>query len=194
MHKILIIDDTKNIRLMLTKTLELEGYHVTTASDGKEALDVFAKEKFDLAFLDIKLPEIRGTEVLRRIRDMGVVTPVIIITAYGTVKNAVDCTNMGAIAYLQKPFTAEKIRSVLQELNLSVSSENTLSNIEKYLVQIETMMNHGQFTDALSQLKKAVSLEPANPQIHLLFSKAYKGIGNEEYANKFYQSYQVFSR
>ena len=179
---------------MLTKTLELEGHRVSTASHGKEALDTLQIAKFDLIFLDIKLPEVRGTEVLRRIRAMGILTPVIIITAYGTVKNAIDCTNLGAIAYLQKPFTAEKIRSVLQELNLSVSSENTLSNIEKYLVQIENLVDHGQFTDALSQLKKAVSLEPANPQIHLLFSKAYKGIGNEEYANKFYQSYQVFSR
>ena len=194
MQKILIIDDTKNIRLMLTKCLELEGYHVTAASDGKEAIELFNKENFDLAFLDIKLPEIRGTEVLRRIRDMGVITPVIIITAYGTVKNAIDCTNMGAIAYLQKPFTAEKIKSVLQELNFKFSSDNYVSNIDKYISQIEDLMNQSLFQDALIQLKKAISLDPANPQIQLLFSKTYKAIGNEEYAEKFYQSYKIFIR
>ena len=193
MQKILIIDDTKNIRLMLTKCLELEGYHVTTASDGKEAIELFRKEKFDLAFLDIKLPEVRGTEVLRRIRDMGVITPVIIITAYGTVKNAIDCTNMGAIAYLQKPFTAEKVRSVLKELNFMSSSDNSLLNIDKYISQIEDLMNQSLFQDALTQLKKAVSLDPANPSIQLLFSKAYRAIGNEDYADKFYQTYKVFS-
>lgn len=194
MQKILIIDDTKNIRLMLTKCLELEGYHVTTAGNGKEAIELFNKEKFDLAFLDIKLPEIRGTEVLRKIRDMGVITPVIIITAYGTVKNAIDCTNLGAIAYLQKPFTAEKIKSVLQELNFKFSSDNELLGINKYISQIEDLMKQELFQDALTQLKKAVSLDPANPHIQLLFSKAYKAIGNEDYAEKFYQSYMIFSR
>lgn len=194
MQKILVIDDTKNIRFMLTKCLELEGYQVTTAGDGKEAIELFRKEKFDLAFLDIKLPEIRGTEVLRKIRDMGVITPVIIITAYGTVKNAIECTNMGAIAYLQKPFTAEKVKSVLRELNFKFSSDNELMNINKYISQIEELLKQELYQDALTQLKKAVSLDPANPQVQLLFSKAYKAIGNEDYAEKFLQSYEVFSK
>lgn len=193
MQKILVIDDTKNIRLMLTKCLELEGYNVVTAGDGNEAIELFRKERFDLAFLDIKLPEIRGTEVLRRIRDMGVVTPVIIITAYGTVKNAVDCTNMGAIAYLQKPFTADKIKSVLEELNFKFASESSQSNIDKYITQIESLMDKESFQDALVQLKKAVSIDPANPKIQLLFSKVYKAIGNEDYAEKFYEAYKIFS-
>jgi two-component system, OmpR family, response regulator len=192
MQKILIIDDTKNIRLMLTKCLELEGYHVTTASNGKEALELFQKEFFDLAFLDIKLPEIRGTEVLRRIRDMGVITPVIIITAYGTVKNAIDCTNMGAIAYLQKPFTAEKIKSVLHELNFLLPSGIILTNIEKYILQIEELINQNLYHDALTQSKKAISIDPGNPHIHLLLSKVYKALGNEEYSEKFHKSYQIF--
>lgn len=194
MQKILIIDDTKNIRLMLTKTLELEGYHVTNASDGKEALEVLRKDRFDLIFLDIKLPEVRGTEVLRRMRDMGVITPVIIITAYGTVKNAIECTNLGAIAYLQKPFTAEKIKSVLLELNFKFSTDNELLNISKFISQIEDLMEQGLYQDALIQLRKAVSLDPANPQIQLLFSKAYKAVGNDEYAQKFYKSYLIFNQ
>jgi two-component system, OmpR family, response regulator len=192
MKKILVIDDTKNIRLMLSKTLELEGYNVTTAGDGKEALELFEREKFDLAFLDIKLPEVRGTEVLRRMRDMGVDTPVIIITAYGTVKNAVDCTNLGAIAYLQKPFTGQKVKSILEELNFGTSSEQTISNIEKLILQIEEIINHGLFDDAIPQLKKAISIDPANPKVLMLFSIAYKGIGNIEYANKFMKAYEIF--
>lgn len=193
MQKILIIDDTKNIRLMLSKCLELEGYHVTTANDGKEALELFSKESFDLAFLDIKLPEIRGTEVLRRIRDLGIITPVIIITAYATVKNAIDCTNMGAIAYLQKPFSAERIKSLLSELNFSSNSNNYSSNISKCILEIETLINQASFQDALNKLKKAVSLDPMNPEIQLLFSKTYKALGNEEYAEKFYQTYKIFN-
>jgi DNA-binding NtrC family response regulator len=156
MQKILIIDDTKNIRLMLTKCLELEGYHVTTASDGKEAIELFKKENFDLAFLDIKLPEIRGTEVLRRIREMGIIIPVIIITAYATVKNAIDCTNMGAIAYLQKPFTAEKIKSVMKELNFKFSPNNNLSDNNKLVMEIKNLLDQGLYQDALVRLKRLV--------------------------------------
>lgn len=192
MKKILVIDDTKNIRLMLSKTLELEGYSVTTAGDGREALDMFERDSFDLAFLDIKLPEIRGTEVLKRIRDMGINTPVIIITAYGTVKNAIDCTNLGAIAYLQKPFTAQKVKSVLEELNISSYSDNLVLNIDKQILQIEEKIKQGLFNDAINLLKKAISFDPANAKLLLLFSLAYKGIGNIEYSNKFMKSYEVF--
>lgn len=116
MKKVLVVDDTKNIKMLLCKCLEIEGYDVDSASDGKEALELFSRNKYDLAFLDIKLPEVRGTEVLRRIREQGIDTPVIIITAYATVKNAVECTKMGAVAYVQKPFTADKIKSVLGEV------------------------------------------------------------------------------
>lgn len=86
MKKVLVVDDAKNIRMLLTKCLELEGYQVKTATNGKDALVLFSSERFDLAFLDIKLPELSGTEVLRRIRAQGNDTPVIVITAYPTVK------------------------------------------------------------------------------------------------------------
>lgn len=193
MKKILVVDDTKNIRLMLTKCLELEGYTVTTASSGKEAIELFDMDKFDLAFLDIKLPEVRGTEVLKRIRDMGIDTPVVIITAYGTIKNAIECTNMGAVAYLQKPFTAEKIKSLLQELNFKYLSDNNPTCIEKCTKQIEDLIDKKMFHDAVSLLKKAISLDPANADILMLFSRAYKGMGNHELAEKFFRSYKIFS-
>ena len=192
MKKVLIIDDTKNIRLMLTKCLELEGYSVTSASDGKEAIELFKTEYFDIAFLDIKLPEVRGTEVLRRIREMGIGTPVIIITAYGTVKNAVDCTHMGAVAYLLKPFTAEKVRTVLQELYPDISTTNYTYNIETYINQSQELIDKNLFDEAITLLKKAISLEPSNAEVLFLFSKAYEGIGNANYAEKFYKAYLLF--
>ena len=103
LKRVLVVDDTKNIRLLLTKCLELEGYEVETASNGQEGYEKICGGAYNLVFLDIKLPELSGTEVLRRIRAQGIPTPVIIITAYPTVKNAVECTQLGSIAYLQKP-------------------------------------------------------------------------------------------
>src|SRR5450756_1813795 len=100
MKKILVVDDTKNIRLLLGKSLELEGYTVKYAIDGKQALAMMQAEPFDLVFLDIKLPEIRGTEVLHRIRDMGITTPVIIITAYAlSLIHISEPTRLGMISY-----------------------------------------------------------------------------------------------
>lgn len=194
MKKILVIDDTKNIRMMLTKCLELEGYSVITASNGKEALEQFQNHVFDLAFLDIKLPEVRGTEVLRQIRSMGIQTPVIIITAYGTVKNAVDCTHLGAVAYVQKPFTADKIRSVLSEFYSRPSFTNSAGTPDNSMDRIARLVAGQQYEEALALLKQAFSPEAGNPEWFLLAGKAYAGLGNVALAEKYLQAYEVFKK
>ena len=113
MIHVIVVDDTKNIRLLLTQCLEFEGYTVTTAGNGTEALEILSRQSFDLIFLDVRMPELSGTEVLRQMRKMGIHSPVVMITAFGTVKNAVECTQLGAVAYLQKPFTENKVNQVL---------------------------------------------------------------------------------
>lgn len=194
MKKVLVVDDTKNIRMVLTKCLELEGYEVMTASDGKQALEMFKTNSFDLAFLDIKLPEIRGTEVLKRIREFGIKTPVIIITAYATVKNAVDCTNLGAVAYIQKPFSADKIKSVLKELdNNPLYVGQGRSNSDRLIADAKISLDTGAYDKALELSQKALSLELSNPEIYLLISKAYEGLENKDNAERFYQFYKSFS-
>ncbi|KNF08897.1 response regulator [Gottschalkia purinilytica] len=94
MKKVLVADDTKNIRNLLTTCLKHEGFEVTSVENGEKALEIFENQIFDLAFLDIKMPKISGTEVLRKIREQGVQTPVVIITAFPTIKNAIECTQM----------------------------------------------------------------------------------------------------
>lgn len=192
MKRILVVDDTKNIRVLLTKCLEYEGYQVDTASDGQEALDMFRQSKYDLAFLDIKMSRLSGTEVLKSIRQMGIETPVIIITAYATIKNAVECTKLGVVTYLQKPFTAEKIRSVLSEFMNRLEGNCLLTHTESILEQARELIFTGAFSDALEMLKHIISKEIDNPEVYLLISKAYQGIGNKENANKFYKTYQLF--
>lgn len=188
MKKVLVVDDTKNIRMMLTKCLELEGCEVMTARDGRQALEMVAVQAFDLIFLDIKLPEIRGTEVLKRMRVLGIKTPVIIITAYATVKNAVDCTNLGAVAYVQKPFSMEKIKSVLRELD----NKPIYGGIEKLISDARESIREKAFSDALRSLKRALSVDIENPEIYLLVSEAYEGLGNSESAERFRQFYKLF--
>lgn len=191
MKKILVVDDTKNIRILLTKCLELEGFTVLTATDGLEALELFKHEKFDLAFLDIKMPHFSGTEVLKRIREQGVTIPVIIITAYATIKNAVECTQMGAVAYLQKPFTAEKVRSVLNEICVMPSKVAKNDIKENQFKQIEKLLDTGDFEKAIELLKLAISAEPTDSNIYCLFSRAYQGIGDIQNTEKFKKIYEI---
>ncbi len=194
MKKVLVVDDTKNIRMILTKCLELEGYEVMTASDGKQALEMFKSYTFDLAFLDIKLPEIRGTEVLKRIREQGITTPVIIITAYATVKNAVDCTNLGAVAYVQKPFSADKIRTILKEMeNNPIYRESEKLSTEELFTGAQSSLDKHDYDKALELAKKALSSELNNPEFYLLISKAYEGLGSKENAERFYKFYKLFA-
>jgi two-component system, OmpR family, response regulator len=190
---VLIVDDTKNIRTLLTKCLELEGYNVKTADDGRSALGMIEKERFDLAFLDIKMPLLSGTEVLRRMRDMGINTPVIIITAYATVKNAVDCTQLGAVAYLQKPFTAEKIKTVLKELLKSSyangavtdgSADNTVG-LDAIFKDARALMSACNYAGAFPILKSAVIDNPFSPELFSLLAVVSEKLGKSEDAEKY---------
>lgn len=196
MKRVLIVDDTKNIRILLTKCLELEGYSVMTAQDGQEALELFKHDKFDLAFLDIKMPQLSGTEVLKKIREQGITTPVIIITAYATIKNAVECTQMGAVAYLQKPFTSDKVRSVLNELCLMQCNNVECNNNKQkdYMTGIENHLEKREYSKAIQLLKTAIADDPTSADIYLLFSKAYEGMGDMKNAEKSRSIYNILSK
>lgn len=188
--KVLIVDDTKNIRMLLLRCLEMEGYDVQTAGDGKTALELFTKERFDLAFLDIKMPHFSGTEVLKRIREMGIRTPVIIITAYATVKNAVECTNLGSVAYLQKPFSAEKIKSVLNEILKFNSGESSLENI---LNLARSEVESGRAEKAEKILRRAVSDYTLSPEVYQLLSRVCEVRQNRKDALKYRKIFEALT-
>ena len=106
---VLIVDDEAAIRESLQTLLEFEGYSVEVANDGDEGLTRIAERPFDLILLDFALPERNGIEVLRDIRERDSELPVIMITAYGTVENAVNAMQAGATNFIQKPWDNEKL-------------------------------------------------------------------------------------
>jgi len=106
---VLIIDDEAAIRESLQTLLEIEGYEVETATDGTEGLARLAERPFDLVLLDFALPERNGVEVLQDIRERDSELAVIMITAYGTVENAVNAMQAGATNFIQKPWDNEKL-------------------------------------------------------------------------------------
>lgn len=112
----LIVDDTKNIRILLSHCLKDSGFTVHCASNGCEALELISVIDFDIAFIDIKMPTMSGTVLLEQIRKDGYKFNIVIMTAFATIKNAVTTTKLGAMAYLQKPFTANTIHKILDEI------------------------------------------------------------------------------
>lgn len=189
MKKALVVDDTKNIRTMLTTCLELKGYSVNTASNGTDALELIKKEAYDMAFIDIKMPEISGTEVLRRIRAMGLNFPVVIMTAFATVKNAVECTNLGAVAYLQKPFSQDKVNDVLSKLeDLSMPEES----IDIQLKQAKRLLEMHSYDEAYSCLKRLLSQDPSLGEVYYLIGLIHDKNGKKNTADKFYGTSELF--
>ena len=106
---VLIIDDEAEIRESLQTLLEMEGYDVETAVDGQDGLLHLGERPFDLALLDLALPDRNGMEVLQEIRARDPQLSVIMITAYGTVENAVVAMQAGAANFIQKPWDNEKL-------------------------------------------------------------------------------------
>lgn len=190
MKRALVVDDTKNIRNLLTTCLELNDFEVMIASNGEDGLKLLLSETFDLVFLDIKMPEISGTKVLKLMRDASIDTPVIIMTAFATVKNAIDCTKLGAVAYLQKPFTLDKVNSVLSELENIVPAKN---NIDEYIKESKTLMEEKKFDEAFIYLKKVLSIDPSYDQCYFLIGKVHEAKGNFEEADKFYNIFRTFN-
>jgi DNA-binding NtrC family response regulator len=109
MGTVLIVDDEAAIRESLQTLLELEGYEVDLASDGAEGLARLAERPYDLVLLDFAMPERNGIEVLQDIRERDADLAVIMITAYGTVENAVNAMQAGATNFIQKPWDNEKL-------------------------------------------------------------------------------------
>jgi len=189
MKKALVVDDTKNIRALLTTCLEINDYEVTTAKNGHEAIEILNTEKFDLVFLDIKMPEISGTSVLKKMREMGIDIPVIIMTAYATIKNAIECTKLGAVAYLQKPFTAEKVKLVLNEI---FSIDDGISDLKDSLKHSRELIKDGKNQEAYEILKKALSINPACSEVYYLIGIVHEKNGDVKQAQKFYETADRF--
>jgi len=191
MKKALVVDDTKNIRKLLKTSLELNEYIVTEALNGLEALDILSREPFDLIFLDIKMPTLSGTEVLKRIREDGIFSTVIIMTAFPTVKNAVDCTKLGAVEYLLKPFTTDKINSLIYRLNNLTEDTKILENIIK---GVSKLMYLKKYDDSILLLNKALSIDATNSNIYKLLSECYEGLGDNANRDKFLNCYTTFKK
>jgi DNA-binding NtrC family response regulator len=115
MNRILIVDDELNMRLVLAAMLKKEGYDVTAAADGAEALRILEAGPVAAVVTDLKMPRVDGMELLDRASRQYPDIPVIIITAHGTVATAVEALKKGALDYITKPFELEELKNVVSK-------------------------------------------------------------------------------
>ena len=107
--KILIIDDERSIRNSLKEILMDEGYDVDVAENGVQGCTMVEKEKYDIIFCDIKMPEMDGMEVLDKLNNMGIDAAIVMISGHGDIDTAVDCIKKGAFDFIQKPLDLNRI-------------------------------------------------------------------------------------
>ncbi|MGD0995370.1 MAG: response regulator [Candidatus Bathyarchaeia archaeon] len=113
--KILVVDDDENIRNTMKTILEDEGYIVDLAATGSEAIRKTKKSAYNIALLDIRLPDIEGVELLKLIKDAVPRTRKIMVTGYPSMQNAIAALNKNADAYLIKPIDIENLLNTVKE-------------------------------------------------------------------------------
>ncbi|MCX5815032.1 MAG: sigma-54 dependent transcriptional regulator [Proteobacteria bacterium] len=111
---VLVIDDDYHMRVALKESLTKTGYTVFLAENGMKAINEISKRIFDLVITDVKMPHLNGIELLKHIRKEHPLLPVILVTAYGTIQDAVSVIKEGAFDYIQKPFTADTLYSTIK--------------------------------------------------------------------------------
>jgi len=114
-ESILVVDDDVDVRKSLSSILSKEGYSVETVENGKQATKISEKSRFDIALIDVKLPDMEGTELLHRLKENQPRMIRIVITGFPTLENAMETVNEGADGYILKPFDVEKLLEMIKK-------------------------------------------------------------------------------
>jgi DNA-binding response OmpR family regulator len=186
---ILVVDDEKNIRMTMSQSLEPLGFRVETAVNGEEALSMLRSGSFGLIFLDLKMPGLDGLEVLRIIRQEWPKLRVIIITAHGTIDSAVEAMKLGAVDFVQKPFSPGEIRELAQRV--FEREDLDAETVVEYGKLIELAKRHitdGMFAAAGETVKKAIAANPEHPEAYNLLGALYEIRSKHHEAVKFYRT------
>lgn len=151
--RILVVDDDENIRTVIVAILEDEGYTVESVGTAKDAMDRTKRKFYNLALIDIRLPDMEGTELLAKIRDTVPRMRKIIITGYPTLQNAIEAVNRRADAYIMKPFDVEKVLQTIRE-QLKKQGDEAKFSQDKVAEFIETRVKQLELENAAVLRKK----------------------------------------
>jgi DNA-binding NtrC family response regulator len=138
--RILVIDDDESIRKVLSAALEDEGYEVETAESGKKAIEMSQRRFYNMALIDIRLPDMEGTKLLSDLKETTPKMIKIIVTGYPSMQNAIEAVKRGATDYVVKPFKMESVLETIKK-QLRAQEEERKYSEEKVKEFIETRVS-----------------------------------------------------
>jgi DNA-binding NtrC family response regulator len=187
MARILIVDDEKNILSTLRKALEFFEYEIDEAEDGTTACNMITQNSYDCILLDMRLPDIDGLEILRRLSPANV----IMITAHGTVDNAVEAMKLGCTDFIRKPFDLDTVRDavrlVLERQQLSYEQSIRYESLMQ-LAKLEVASRN--YSKAREKVLAALEAKPDSPEAYNYLGAMEEILGNLSQALKAYQTAQ----
>lgn len=192
MHKILFVEDDVSISEMIKDYLTNEGFQMTLAYDGKEALEKFHADQFDLVLLDLMLPQIDGMAVMRKIREQSVV-PILIVSAKGSESDKALGLGFGADDYIAKPFSLIELTARIKahirrayawptQVQESKSEKNTLK-IHDLEIDLDnfSVLKNGEYLKLTSKEFEILKLFVMNPNRVFTKAQIYEHIWEESY-------------
>lgn len=182
---ILVVDDERNIRNNLRMVLEADGYKVDTASNGDDALLRVKDGRYDIVFVDIQMPKMDGLELLRYLRGLRPKLPVVMLTAYGTVRRAVEAMKLGAVDFIEKPFDPKAIQLLCQEI-LEREKIGTTGTVDELLHLAKLARERKALTEARVHLKIAMMRDLSRPEPYYELGELCEDEGQVNHAVQYY--------
>jgi FixJ family two-component response regulator len=186
---VLIVDDERNVRLMYRTALE-NMCRVDDAASAARALEMLTSHCYDVAILDLRLPETTGLELLQQMNHFGIVTPAIFVTAFADVPNAVNAMKCGAIDFLQKPITPNQLRTIVKDVLVRHSKEERKSSaphdFDYFLRCAKRAINIRDFAATNRNLASALKINPNSPQALNLSGVMFEMREEFDEARRFY--------
>jgi two-component system response regulator PilR (NtrC family) len=162
MPTLLIVDDEAGYREVLQAIFEDDGYHVSTAPDGKSALDFLSANPCDLVLSDVRMPDIDGIELLRRARENYADVGVVLMTAFGTMDTAREAFKLGADDFIQKPFNNDELRVIVKrtlEKQAIVSENRAFRSVQRKIGSLANMVGQSEKMLKLFRMIETVARE-----------------------------------
>ncbi len=188
-RSVLIVDDEKNILLTLSHSLEILQLETDTAANGEEALSKLKKKDYSLILLDLRMPGIDGMEVLRQVRQIRPDILIIMISAYGTIELAVEAIKLGAVDFIQKPFSPEEVRELVSRvLDREKRDEQKGADYVTSVELAKKSIGNRHFDAAIEHARRAIFLDPSRPEAFNLLGTLLEIRGNRIEAQRNYRA------
>ncbi len=190
--KLLIVDDEKRLRDLFKILCEGAGYEVETAESPSKALQIIEQNTFDIAFIDVRMPEMDGITLMKRLRETHPSLEVIIITAHGSIETAVDAMREGAADFIQKPFGSDELQAAIERTTRFHQINHQLRETENELTRVRherESMRDDVFVGESSAVKTVLDMVDklaANEKVNVLIT-GESGTGKEMIARRLHR-------